>query len=121
MIVLKKSIDEHGNEWLDPTSLIDEFNPKSFKIYQLARCCADVLNFWTNNTPDSFGNAPYARLDGFMSGYLCGQGYELRRGETEWDIIKGKRVILRIEVPAKPQAYYEAVKDNAETLRKVFG
>ena len=121
MTVLKKTVLEDGYEFLDPTDLIDETDPKSFKMYSLAKACVDVLNYYIENTPDAFGNAPYARLDGFMQGYIAGLGMELERGEKIWNIRKGKRIVLQIEVPQKPQAYYEAVKDNVETFRKVFG
>ncbi len=121
MVILKKIVLPNDYEYLDPTVLIDDMEPKSFKLYNLAKVCADVLNYYIENTPDAFGNAPYARLDGFMNGYIAGLGMELERGKEVWNIRKGKRVILQIEVPQKPKAYYEAVKDNEETIRKVFG
>ena len=121
MIVLKKIVLEDGYEYLDPFKLVDEFDEKSFKIFEIAKVCTDVLNYFIENDPDAYGNAPYARLDGFMCGFMAGRGLTLKRGDAEWDIVKGKRVILRIEVPQKPQSYYEALKDNRETLQKVFG
>lgn len=121
MFVLKKQVLEDGYEYLDPSELIDERDEKSFKIYMLAKACADCLNYFIENRPDAFGNAPYARLDGFLHGYLAGAGMELRQGDAEWDIVKGKRIILRVEVPKLPTSYYEALKDNARTLREVFG
>ena len=121
MVILKKIVLEDGYEYLDPNELIDEKDEKSFKLYSLAKACTDVLNYYIENTPDAFGNAPYARLDGFMQGYIAGMGMELERSAEIWTIRKGKRVILRIEVPQKPISYYQAVKDNAKTLREVFG
>ena len=121
MIVLKKQILSDGVEWLDPVSLINECDQKSYKVFNLAKCVTDVLNYFIENTPDAFGNAPYARLEGYMYGYIYGLGMDIKRGEKEWDIVKGKRIVLRIEVPTKPAQYYEAIKDNVETRRKVFG
>lgn len=121
MVILKKIVLNDDYEYLDPHQIFDESDSKSFEMYTLAKVCSDVLNYYIENTPDAFGNAPYARLDGFMCGYILGRGMELERGKDVWNIRKGKRVILRIEVPKKPQEYYEAVKDNAETFRKVFG
>lgn len=121
MVVLKKHILEDGYEYLDPHELFDESDKKTFKLYSLAKACADVLMYYIENTPDAFGNAPYARLDGFMNGYLIGAGLEINYKKTEWDIVKGKRIILRIEVPQLPRSYYEAVKENRKTLREVFG
>ena len=121
MIVLKKIVMEDGYEYLDPFKLVDEADPDSYKIYELAKVCADVLNYFIENTPDAFGNAPYARLDGFMYGYLAGKGMTLERKTDIWTIRKGKRIVMRIEVPEKPREYYEAVKDNAKTFRDVFG
>lgn len=120
MVLLKKIVLDDDYEYLDPHQIFDESDPKSFKMYTLAKACADVLNYYIENTPDAFGNAPYARLDGFMNGYILGLGMELDRKKEVWDIRKGKRIVLRIEVPKKPQAYYEALKDNAETFSKVF-
>lgn len=121
MVVLRKKVLDDGYEYLDPNELIDERDEKSFKTYVLAKTCSDVLNYFIDNSPDAFGNAPYARLDGFLHGYLCGAGMELRIHDDVWDIVKGKRVILRVEVPKLPTSYYESLKDNAKTRREVFG
>ena len=121
MIVLRKCVLKDGYEYLDPIDLLDESDEKTFKTYLLAKACCDVLNYFIENLPDAFGNAPYARLDGFLHGYLAGAGMELRQTDDVWDIIKGKRIVLRVEVPRLPTAYYEALKDNAKTWNEVFG
>ena len=121
MVVLKKIVLEDGYEYLDPFKLVNEEDAKSFEAYELAKVCADVLNYYIENTPDAFGNAPYAHLAGYMYGYLAGKGMSLERRSDVWTIRKGKRIVMRIEVPKKPQEYYEAIKDNAKTLRDLFG
>lgn len=121
MKILKKITLEDGYEYLDPTELIDEINDPDFKMYSLGKTICDVLNYYQENSPDAFGNAPYARLDGYMNGYLCGSKMEIEKGEDLWVIRKGKRKILAIEVPKKPQSYYDNLKDNAKTIRSVFG
>ena len=122
MTVLKKHVDEVGDEWLDPVEVWDECCPeKTEKIFLLAKACADVLNYWLDNTPDAFGDAPYARLEGFLNGFVAGAGMVLEKHEDVWDIRKGKRVVLRVEVPKKPASYYEDMKDIAETRRALFG
>ena len=122
MVVLKKHVTKDGLEWVDPAEVIDETDlAKSDKIFSLAKSCADVLNYWLDNTPDAFGNAPYARLYGFLHGYLAGAGMELEESEDIWTIRKGKRVVLRVEVPKKPAAYYEDMKDTAEMRKALFG
>lgn len=121
MVVLKKVVLSDGYEYVDPSEIIDESDEKSFKMYMLAKACCDVLNYFIDNRPDAFGNAPYSRLDGFLHGYLAGAGMEIRQGDALWDVMKGKRVVLRVEVPRLPETYYEALKDNAKTLRDVFG
>ena len=121
MKVLNKHIDESGYEYLDPTDLIDEINDPTFKWFSLAKPICEVLNYYQENTPDAFGNAPYARLDGFMTGYFAGKEMEVERGKDFWIVKKGKRKIFAVEVPRKPQSYYEAVKDNIETINAVFG
>lgn len=122
MVVLKKHADEDGSEWLDPVEVWDESRPeKTEKIFLLAKACADVLNYWLDNTPDAFGNAPYERLVGFLNGFVVGAGLELEKREDVWNFRKGKRVVLRVEVPRKPAAYYEDMKDVAETRRALFG
>lgn len=109
------------NEYLEPTELIDEINDPDFKMFSLGKPICDVLNYFQENSPDAFGNAPYARLEGYMMGYLHGGKMELEKGEDLWIVRKGKRKILAVEVPKKPQSYYDDLKDNAETRRKVFG
>ncbi len=122
MVVLKKHVTKDGSEYLNPIEVFDENCPeKTEKIFALAKSCADVLNYWLDNTPDAFGNAPYARLYGFLYGYLAGAGMELEESEDIWTIRKGKRVVLRVEVPKKPASYYEDMKDIAETRRALFG
>lgn len=121
MKLLKKRVLEDGIEYLDSTELIDEINDRDFKMYSLGKPICDVLNYFQENSPDAFGNAPYARLEGYMYGYIHGSKMELERGEDLWIVRKGKRKILAVEVPKKPQSYYDDLKDNAETRRSVFG
>lgn len=121
MIVLKKHVED-DLEYLDPVDVIDHLCPeKTEKIFMLAKACADVLNYYVENTPDAFGNAPFARLEGFLYGYLAGANMDLIKKDDVWDIVKGKRVILRVEKPKLPACYYEEVKENAKTRREVFG
>ena len=122
MVVLKKIVPEDGSvEYLDPTELIDEINDRDFKMYSLAKPICDVLNYFQENSPDAFGNAPYARLEGFMRGYLAGAKLELEEAKDVWLIRKGKRKILSIEVPVKPQSYYDDLRDTRKTILEVFG
>lgn len=121
MVVLKKRVLEDGYEYLDAMDLWDESDPRGYETYCLAKACADVLNYFVENTPDAFGNAPYARLDGFLHGYLVGRKMEIRMGEGVWDIVKGRRVVLRVEVPKLPASYHEQVRENARVRREVFG
>ncbi len=121
MKLLKKIVLEDGNEYLDSTELIDEINDRDFKMYSLGKPICDVLNYFQENSPDAFGNAPYVRLEGYMYGYIHGAKMELEKGEDLWIVRKGKRKILAVEVPKKPQSYYDDLKDNAKTIRQVFG
>ena len=121
MIIVKKTVLSDGYEYLDAHQVFNEFDRKTEEYYALAKCVADVLNYYQENTPDAFGNATYARLDGFMNGFIFGRKCELIQEKEYWDIVKGKKIIMRIEVPKKPKSYYEAVRENRETLRKVFG
>lgn len=117
---LKKRIED-DLEYLEPTDLIDEINDPDFKYLNIGKPICDVLNYYQFNTPDAFGNAPYQRLDGFMQGYLLGAGYTLEKSKDLWTVRKGTRRVLVIEVPKRPDDYYEAVKDNISTRRAVFG
>ena len=121
MKLLKKIVLEDGNEYLDSTELIDEMNDRDFKMYSLGKPICDVLNYFQENSPDAFGNAPYARLEGYMYGYIHGRNMELEQGEDLWIVRKGKHKILAVEVPKKPQSYYDDLKDVTKTLRDVFG
>ena len=120
MTILKKIVLDDGYEYLDPSELIDETNEKSFGLYTLAKCVCDVLNYFQENSPDAFGNAPYARLVGYMNGYIHGCKMDLEKEKDIWTIRKGSRKVLCIEVPKKPQSYYDDLKDNTETIAAVF-
>lgn len=112
MKILKKSVTTDGFEYLDAFQLIENLNEeKSFPIFELGKCVADVLNYYTENTPDAFGDAPYARLQGFMRGFIYGKGMQINEYDEYWDIVKGKRIILRIEVPKSPNSYYELERE----------
>ena len=121
MKLLKKIILEDGYEYLDPTELIDEINDPKFEWFSLAKPICEVLNYYQENSPDVFGNAPFARLEGYMNGYLCGRKMEIEKNKDLWVVRKGKRKIIAIEVPKKPQSYYDCLKDNTETIKAVFG
>lgn len=121
MKTLKKKTTENGVEYLDPTELIDEINDPNFKWFMLAKPICEVLNYFQENSPDAFGNAPYARLEGYMYGYIHGAKMDLEREKNYWTVKKGNRKILVIEVPKKPQSYYDDLKDNAKTRQRVFG
>lgn len=120
MKILKKIVDD-GVEYLDSSELIDEINDRDFKMFSLGKPICDVLNYFQTNSPDAFGNAQYSRLEGYMFGYIHGSKMELEQGEDLWIVRKGKRKILVVEVPKKPQSYYDDLKDVAKTLRDVFG
>lgn len=120
MTLLKKTVLEDGCEYLEPSELIDETNERSFELYNLAKCVCDVLNYFQENSPDAFGNAPHARLVGYMNEYIHGSKMDLEQGEEMWIIRKGNRKILCIEIPQKPQSYYDDLRDNAETIAAVF-
>lgn len=121
MKTLKKIVLEDGNEYLDPIELIDEINDPNFKMFSLAKPICDVLNYFQENSPDAFGNAPYKALYGYMMGYIHGGKMDLEQGDNLWIVRKGKRKILAIEVPKKPQSYYDDLKDISKTIRNVFG
>lgn len=121
MNILKKVVLEDGYEYLDPVELIDEVNDPDFKMFSLGKPICDVLNYFQENSPDAFGNAPYKELCGYMRGYIHGSKMELEQGDDLWIVRKGKRKILAVEVPKKPQSYYDDLRDNAETIRSVFG
>lgn len=121
MKTLKKVVLEDGCEYLDPSELIDEINDPNFTMFSLAKPICDVLNYFQENTPDAFGNAPYARLCGYMDGYIHGCKMELEKGKDVWIVRKGKRKILCIEVPQKPQSYYDDLREISDTRRDIFG
>lgn len=121
MKLLKKIVLEDGIEYLDPTELIDDINDPEFKMFSLGKPICDVLNYFQENSPDAFGNAPYKQLYGYMQGYIHGSKMELEQEEDLWVVRKGKRKILAIEVPKKPQSYYDDLKDISQTVKNVFG
>lgn len=121
MKTLKKSVLEDGYEYLDSAELIDETNDPDFKLFSLGKPICDVLNYFQENSPDAFGNAPYKALYGYMMGYIHGKNMELEQGDNWWIVRKGKRKILAVEVPKKPQSYYDDLKDIAKTIQNVFG
>ena len=117
---VKKTVLEDGYEYVDADQLIDEINDPDFKWFTIAKPIIDVLNYYQENTPDAFGNAPYARLEGFMNGFLAGKGYTLEKGQTLWTVKSGSRRILTIEVPTKPEDYYAACRDARDSWESLF-
>ena len=105
-----------GSDWLDPTTVLDESNPTTFRTYTLAKSISEVLLYFLENEPDAFGNAEYARKEGFLHGYLSGIEASLCEGDDVWRVMKGNRVLLEVEVPAKPQSYWESIRENRRLL-----
>lgn len=80
---------------------------------------ADRENYFQDNTPTPFGNPKYAYLSGLVNGIKMAAGIEEETADGRLIFRKGKRKVLEVDKVRRPAFYYEAVKDNAETLRAI--
>ena len=127
MYIVEKIISE-GLELLPnivDTSIwkdLDEFNndrcSKTVRLVSmLYRAIEQRENYYQLNTPTAFGDPQYTLRCGVVIGIL--QGSELEEVvENEKIVIKrNNRKILIVDKVKRPQAYYDTVRENRETLR----
>lgn len=81
---------------------------------------ADRENYFQDYTPTPFGNPRYEYLVGLVHGIKLAAGIEEETHDGRLIFRKGKRKVLVVDKVERPASYYEAAKDNTETLR-AFG
>lgn len=81
---------------------------------------ADRENYFQDYTPTPFGNPRHEYLAGLVHGIKLAAGIEEETADGRLIFRKGKRKVLVVDKVRRPASYYEAAKDNAETLR-AFG
>lgn len=81
---------------------------------------ADRENYFQDYTPTPFGNPRHEYLTGLVHGIKLAAGIEEEDKDGRLIFRKGKRKVLVVDKVRRPASYYEAAKDNAETLR-AFG
>lgn len=101
---------------------MDEFNlsRRDEDIIMVYNAICDVENYWINNKPTAFGNPDYSRKHGKMVGLIGGLHWDYSE-ETidgiEFIVIRsGKRKIMTIQRPKKPEHYWDAKRENQKTL-----
>lgn len=125
--IVHKIVDD-GNEWLPDivdTPIWDDFDeigaPKSMRVVAaLYRAVAERDNYYQENAPTAFGDPEYKLAYGIAHGIMLAEEIEEIEADGKRIFRKGKRIILVVDKLIRPKLYYEALRDNAETLR-AFG
>lgn len=75
-------------------------------------------NYFQENTPTAFGNPEHEHRCGVVVGLLLAMEAVEHRENGQIVIRKGRdgRKLLVVDVPTRPEWYYESVRDNRETL-----
>ena len=89
-------------------------------IYFLYIALSKRENYYQLYSPTAFGNAEYARLDGFVCGILQATGWEEFPDESSIIIKRNNRKILILQKLSKPQSYYEDKKEIAKILNEIM-
>ena len=89
-------------------------------IYFLYIALSKRENYYQLYSPTAFGNAEYARLDGFVCGILQATGWEEIQDESYIIIKRNNRKILILQKLSKPQSYYEDKKEIAKILNEIM-
>ena len=89
-------------------------------IYFLYIALSKRENYYQLYSPTAFGNAEYARLDGFVCGILQATGWEEIQDESSIIIKRNNRKILILQKLSKPQSYYEDKKEIAKILNEIM-
>lgn len=74
-------------------------------------------NYYQEHTPTAFGDPEYSFRSGLVQGILQAGNIEERHRGGKTVFLKGRRIILTVENLKRPVSYYEAKKDNYETLK----
>lgn len=77
----------------------------------------DRENYYQENTPTAFGDPKYSRQCGFVAGILQGAGLEEKSDGGKITFMKNGKPFLVVDKISRTDAYYDAVRDNGETLR----
>jgi hypothetical protein len=122
MIEIRCNTDDMGNEYLpdftETELFVDEFNmtKKQEQMIMLYNAIVRAENYWYLNTPTGFGNPDHSMHVGFVSGMVCGLGWDYQEVDGEIIIKSGKSVLLKIQKPKKSEKYYDAQKENSKMI-----
>ena len=96
----------------------DVYAPKSVRIVAaLYQAVADRENYYQFHTPTAFGNPDFAMMQGIVIGIARAEEIEESVRDEKLCFRKGGKIILEVDKIKRSRGYYEAKRDNAETLR----
>lgn len=111
---------------LEETSLFREWcdvkeGSREWKLMMIYQALEKVENYFQFNSPTAFGNPDHRYMEGYLAGVTQGFGWEVDETEKGWIVIRaGRKKLLRVQRPQKPETYKDELKDIRETLR-AFG
>ena len=99
----------------------DVYAPKSVRIVAaLYQAVMNRENYYQFNTPTAFGNPDFAMMQGIVLGIEMAEEIEETVKGEKLCFRKGGKTILEVDKIRLHKSYYDAKRDNAETLR-AFG
>ena len=112
----KKTVDDAGNEWVDPQDIfqyVDEGSTFFNKWYLFITKWCDVLNYYNMNTSTAYGNPDLANMQGFCSGYLAALGcYCWDSNEICYIKDRRDRTIMKFDVQVNLVGMWKNMKRN---------
>lgn len=96
----------------------DIYAPKSVRIVgTLYQAVTDRENYYQFNTPTAFGNPDFAMIQGIVVGIERAEEIEETVKDGKIYFRKHGKTILVVDKIRLHRGYYEAKKDNYETLK----
>ena len=96
----------------------DVYAPKPVRVIaSLYQAVADRENYYQFHTPTAFGNPDYAMIQGIVIGIERAEEIEESVKDGKICFRKSGKTILEVDKIKLHRSYYEAKRDNAETLR----
>lgn len=99
----------------------DVYAPKSVRIVAaLYQAVEERENYYQLHTPTAFGNPDFSMIQGIVIGIKRAEEIEEMVKDGKIYFWKGNKTILVVDKIKLHKSYYEAKRDNDETLR-AFG
>ena len=123
-----KVISSDGFEYLPhiaDTALWEAYDANNGRVlgWQAAILYQAVMereNHYQYHTPPAFGDPEYSRKSGIVTGILMATGISEELNGSQYVFKKGRRIILIVDRPKRPDSYYQHLKENND-LKEELG